>query len=131
MQLEFRAMVAAMWLVFSSSALLAAEEMKFVNAELPWHAAVGDQQGKLLAWYYPEKNLGYDRVLHLGWNFIERKVPCDTVHKTGLKIYLINSCFDGETLQGRNSMHNPAMLFASFVDSVIGWYAYSGDKEAV
>src|SRR3954447_3953470 len=40
----------------------AAETRIQVNAQLPWHPAVTDAQGKLLAWYQPEKNLGYDKV---------------------------------------------------------------------
>jgi hypothetical protein len=103
----------------------------YVNAQVPWHPVVLDSQGKLLAWYQPEKNLGYDHVIRLGWDFIEHKVPVDTRHKTRLKIYLINSVFDGKTLQGTNWQHNPAMVFASFVDSLAGWYPYSGDEEAV
>lgn len=103
----------------------------YVNAQLPWHAAVLDPQGRLLAWYQPEKNLGYDQVLKLGWDFIEHKVPADTRHKTGLKIYLINSVFDDQTLQGSNWQHDPAMVFGSFVDSLAGWYPYSGDEEAI
>jgi hypothetical protein len=103
----------------------------YVNAQVPWHPIVLDAQGKLLAWYQPEKNLGYDHVIRLGWDFIEHKVPQDTRHGTGLKIYLINSVYDGKTLQGAYWQHNPAMVFASFVDSLMGWYPYSGDNEAV
>lgn len=103
----------------------------YVNAQVPWHSVVLDGQGRLLAWHHPEKNLGYDKVLHLGWDFIEHKVPVDTRHGTGLKIYLINSVFNGKTLQGTNWQHNPAMVFASFVDSLVGWYPYSGDREAI
>jgi hypothetical protein len=103
----------------------------YVNAQLPWHAPVLDSQGRLLAWYHPEKNLGYDKTIRLAWDFIEHKVPNDTRHGTGLKIYLINSIFDDETLQGANWQHNPAMVYGSFVDSLVGWYPYSGDQEAV
>ncbi|HEV3415180.1 MAG TPA: hypothetical protein VG056_00115, partial [Pirellulales bacterium] len=53
----------------------AGAEPKYVNSELPWHNAVLDSQGKLLAWYRPEKNLGYDKVLRLAWDFMEHKVP--------------------------------------------------------
>jgi hypothetical protein len=102
-----------------------------VNAQVTFHRPVLDAQGNLLAWYQPEKNLGYDRVLHLGWDFIEHKVPVDTRHHTGLKIYLINSVMDGETLQGEYWQHNPAMVYAGFVDGVVGWYPYSGDTEAI
>jgi len=111
-------------------AILSAQDV-YVNAQVPWHPVVLDAQGKLLAWYQPGKNLGYDHVIRLGWDFIEHKVPLDTRHRTGLKIYLINSVFDGKTLQGTNWQHNPAMVFASFVDSLVGWYPYSGDEEAV
>jgi hypothetical protein len=102
-----------------------------VNAQLPWHARVLDKNGKLLAWYKPEQNLGYDRVCHLAWEFIEQKVPEDTRTGTGLKIYLINAVFDGKTLQGTNWQGNPASTFAQFVDSLMAWYPYSGDKQAI
>jgi hypothetical protein len=104
---------------------------RFVNAQLPWHQASVDSQGRLLAWYAPERNLGYDHVLRLGWDFIEHRVPKDTVGKTGRKVYLVNSVYQPETLQGVYYQHNPAMVYASFVDSVVAWYPYSGDQEAI
>ena len=122
--------LAGVWVCLALSAAVAAEDV-YVNAQVPWHPAVLDAQGRLLAWYQPEKNLGYDKVLRLGWDFIEHKVPNDTRSGTGLKIYLINAVMDGRTLQGANWQHNPAMVFASFVDSLVGWYPYSGDPEAV
>ena len=103
----------------------------YVNAQVPWHPVVLDAQGKLLAWYQPQKNLGYDHVVRLAWDFIEHKIPFDTRHGTCLKIYLINSVYDGKTMQGTYYQHNPAMVFASFVDSLVGWFPYSGDQEAV
>jgi hypothetical protein len=101
-----------------------------VNAQLSWHKAVLDSRGKLLAWYQPEKNRGYDKVLRLGWGFMEHKVPKDTRRNTGLKVYLVNSVFDDETLQGSNWQHNPAMVYATMVESLVAWYPYSGDAEA-
>src|ERR1700760_403423 len=71
------------------------------NGGVPWHEAVLDSQGRLLAWYHPEKNLGYDQFLRLDWDFLEHKVPKEG--KTGLKVYLINSIFDPATLQGIKS----------------------------
>jgi hypothetical protein len=121
------------WLVAAlvSATVLMAQTRMFVNAQLPFHQPVLDQQGKLLAWYEPEKNLGYDHVLRLGWDFIEHKVPLDTRTKTGLRIYLINSVFDDDTLQGVYWQHNPAMVYAAFVDGLVAWYPYSGDQEAI
>lgn len=119
-------LAAILWLPITTSA-----QGVYVNAQVPWHPVVLDGQGKLLAWYQPAKNLGYDQVIRLGWDFIEHKVPQDTLHGTGLKIYLINSVYDAQTLQGVYWQHNPAMVYASFVDSLMGWYPYSGDEEAV
>jgi hypothetical protein len=102
---------------------------KVVNPLLPWHEAVLDGRGRLLAWYRPERNLGYDRVLRLGWAFIERRVPGDK--RTRLKVYLLYPVFDGGTLQGIYWQHNPAFFYASMVDSLVGWYPYSGDRRAI
>ena len=57
-----------------AAGILSAEDV-YVNAQVPWHPVVLDAQGKLLAWYQPDKNLGYDQVIRLGWDFIEHKVP--------------------------------------------------------
>ena len=103
----------------------------FVNAQLPWHPAMLDSQSKLLAWSEPDRHLGWDKVLRLGWDFLEHRVPADTRYATGLKTYLVNSVFNGETLQGEYWQHNPAMIFAGLVDGLVGWYPYSGDTEAV
>ena len=101
----------------------------YVNSELPWHEAVIDPQGKLLAWYHPERNQGYDKVLRLAWDFMEHTVPNDA--KSGLKVYLVNAVFDAKTLQGTNWQGNPASTFGQFVDSLIAWYPYSADAEAI
>jgi hypothetical protein len=100
-----------------------------VHPLLPWHAAVRDGNGKLLPWYRPNAGLGYDRVLRLGWNFIERKVPRDA--RTNKKVYLNYAVFDGGNLRGIYWQHNPAFVNATFVDSLVSWYAYSGDRRAI
>jgi hypothetical protein len=100
-----------------------------VHPLLPWHRAVRDTTGKLLPWYRPGRGLGYDRVLRLGWNFIERKVPPDP--RTGSKVYLNYAVFDASTLRGIYWQHNPAFLNATFVDSLVSWYPYSGDRRAI
>jgi hypothetical protein len=96
---------------------------------LPWHPAVRDSDGKLLAWYRPNANLGYDKVLRVGWNFVERRIPVDP--RTGRKVFLHWAVFDGGSLRGIYWQHNPAFLNASFVDSLIAWFPYSGDRRAI
>ena len=100
-----------------------------VNSELPWHPAVTDASGGLLAWYKPQQGLGYDQVLRLGWYFLEHGVPDEA--GTDLKTYLVNSVFNGTTGQGAYWQSNPAMVFGSFVDSALAWYPYSGDETAI
>jgi hypothetical protein len=100
-----------------------------VNSELPWHPAVTDASGGLLAWYKPQQGLGYAQVLRLGWNFLEHKIPDEA--GTDLKTYLVNSNFDGTTGQGAYWQSNPSMVFGSFVDSALAWYPYSGDEAAI
>lgn len=100
-----------------------------VNAQLPWHAAELDSHGKLVPWFEADKHLGFDKVLHLAWDYIEHQVKIDP--KTGQKVYLTNAVFDANTGFGTYWQHNPASTYAQFVDSVVAWYPYSGDKEAV
>src|SRR5579875_635379 len=121
--------IAFMIFISLGSLCLPQQPNHYVNAQLPWHQAVLDSQGRLLAWYGPEKNLGYDHVVRLAWNFIEHTAPIDP--KVGVKVYLINAVFDPHTLLGINWQHDPAMLYATFVDSLAGWYPYSGDEDAV
>jgi poly(3-hydroxybutyrate) depolymerase len=108
--------------------LLKAKPRK-VNRQLPWHDAVLDDDGKLLAWYKPRAGLGYDHVLRLGWNFIERRVPID--RRAGVRVHLAYAVFNERTLQGGYWQHNPAFFFSSMVDSLLGWYPYSGDRRAI
>src|SRR5436190_9501303 len=89
---------------------------------LPWHRAVRDAAGRLLPWYRPSANLGYDHVLRLGWNFLEHRAR---------GVYLRYAVFDGDSLRGVYWQHNPAFLNAAFVDSIVAWYPYSGDRRAI
>ena len=56
----------------------------------------------------------YGQVVKLAWDFIENKVPLES---NGLKVYLVHSTFDPSTLRGTDWPHNPAGLYAMFVDS--------------
>ncbi len=102
----------------------------YVNAMLPWHAPVFDSQHKLISWPQPE-TIGFDHVLHLGWDFMEHNIPDDPSKGTGMKSYLINSVFNPDTKLGTYWQHNPASTYGQFVDSVVAWYPYSGDREAI
>ena len=106
-----------------------ADAQTYLNAQMPWHSVVLDSHGRILAWYEPENNLGYDQFLKLDWDFMEHKVPIDTV--TGVKVYLTAPIFDGKTLQGVSWQVNPPSTFSHFMDTLLGWYPYSGDTESI
>src|ERR1700691_1432688 len=89
---------------------LPAGAQTYLNAQMPWHEVVLDSQGRVVSWYHPEKNLGYDQFLRLDWDFLEHKIPIDTA--TGVKVYLTAPIFDGTTLQGISWQTNPASTFA-------------------
>lgn len=117
----------AVYVMFGQQATCGAQD--YVNSELPWHAAVIDSNGKLVSWYGADKNLGFDKVMHLAWDFMEHHVKIDPV--TGQKIYLVNSTYDPESGLGSYWQSNPASTFGQFVDSLVTWYPYSGDEDAV
>ena len=94
------------------------------KSRLNGHSVVLDPQGNLLSWVRPQEQ-AYDRVVKLAWDFICHKVPAES---NGLKSYLTHSTFDPATLQGTDWPHNPAGLYAMFVDSALAYYAYSGDR---
>ncbi|MCW3045887.1 MAG: hypothetical protein JWO74_171 [Solirubrobacterales bacterium] len=102
-----------------------------VHAHLTTHRAVLDRNGRILSWYAPRQTRGYDHVIRLAWNFIESKVPLDSRWGTGLPVHLVSSVYDGTTKQGSYWQHNPASLYAQFVDSLVTWHGYSGDTKAV
>ena len=91
------------------------------------HPVVLDSQGKLLSWVTPQER-AYGQVVKLAWDFIENKVPLES---NGLKVYMVHSTFDPSTLRGTDWPHNPAGLYAMFVDSALAYYTYSGDTLAL
>ncbi|MDQ6914194.1 MAG: hypothetical protein M3155_00095 [Actinomycetota bacterium] len=121
----------------ASATLLAASETEPatfaapVNDQLSNHHAVLDARGRLLPWARGTDGQAYDRLLRSSWRFLERRVPRDRRWGTGLPVYLIDAVYDGNTLQSAYWQHNPASLYGQFVDAVLPWYAYSGDRQSV
>ena len=61
------------------------------------HAVKRDLRGRILAWYQPGGNVGYDHVIRAAWRFLERSVPRDRRWRTGLPVYLVSSVYDRDT----------------------------------
>jgi hypothetical protein len=97
-----------------------------------------DKSGKLLPWYKPDvPGEAYAHVCKLASEFIKSGTPVDPV--TGLPMYLVTCCFSGPHLSGEENfkagksgddwMHNPAMVYAGMVHSlVLGYRVFSGDE---
>jgi hypothetical protein len=121
--MPLRHSIASLILLLAVSATLLGQQKNRVNG----HPVVLDTQGRLLSWVAPQEQ-AYDHVVKLAWNFVENKVP---VVANGLRVYLVHSTFDPSTLGGTDWPHNPAGLYAMFVDSALGYYSYSGDTLAL
>jgi len=84
------------------------------------HPVVLDSNGRLLPW------TTYDQIVKLNVAMLENGLPLDS--RTGLPLYYFYPYFDSNTLQGAlNWYHNPAGLFAMFVETALGYYPYSQD----
>jgi hypothetical protein len=105
------------------------------------HKIVKDKSGKILPWYRPETpGAAYAHVSKLSSEFIKSGTPIEPT--TGLPLYMVTCCFEGPHIKsqqlfdagktGENWMHNPAMVYAGMVHSlVIGWRVYTGDESYI
>ncbi|MCA0458000.1 MAG: DUF4082 domain-containing protein [Chloroflexi bacterium] len=90
------------------------------------HQVMVDSSNKLVSWIasdYP-----YDQVMEWGWNYIQNSVPNTSA---GIKHYLSYCCYFEPAGGNSNWYHNPAGLYASFVDSLIMAYPYTGSATLV
>jgi hypothetical protein len=128
----------ALTLYSSSSAQTVARK---TNDSLGAHKIVNDRSGKILSWYKPDvPGAGYAHVSKVAAEFVKSGTP---VHPgTGLPLYLVTCCFEGPHIRGEsafkagntgeNWMHNPAMVYAGMVHSLVTGYAvFSGDSSYV
>jgi hypothetical protein len=102
------------------------------------HKVIKDKSGKILPWYKPEvPGAAYAHVCKLASEFIKSGTPIEPT--TGLPLYMVTCCFEGPHIKsqeafdagktGENWMHNPAMVYAGMVHSlVMGYRVYSGDE---
>lgn len=90
------------------------------SEEIPFHPVVLDESGKLLPW------TSYDRVIRLAMGFIE---DCPRDPRTGLPWYEQYCDFQYQTMEPEEWPHNPAGLYGMMVETVIRYYAYTGERK--
>jgi hypothetical protein len=108
------------------------------NDSLGGHRIFKDPSGKILSWYQPNTpGLAYAHVSKLAAEFIRSGTPTDAT--TGLPLYLVTCCFEGPHMRGEAAfragktgedwMHNPAMVYAGMVYSLVtGYRVFTGDN---
>ena len=96
------------------------------NAFLNDHRVVVDASSTLLSWH-PQAD-AYSEMMRLAWEFIR-----DKRSRSNPPHYLRYCCFIPSDPSGGNFawFHNPAGLYAMFVDSLIAYYPYSGDASLI
>jgi hypothetical protein len=67
-------------------------------------------------------------LVKLTWNYIQNTVPNTSA---GIKHYLSYCCFYEPAGGNTNWYHNPAGLYAAFVDSLMSSYPYTGDSSLI
>jgi hypothetical protein len=78
-----------------------------------------DDQERLLSW------ASYDQIVWLAMDFIHR---CPVDPRTGLPWYLAYSCFWTDPLRPADWPDNPAGKFAMAAETLVRYYAYSGEQ---
>jgi len=99
---------------------------QILGATLNNHPVIVDGSGKILSWLssaYP-----YDQVVKLAWNYVQNTVPNT---QAGIKHYLSYCCYFEPAGGNTAWYHNPAGLYAGFVDSLLESYPYSGNASLI
>ncbi len=108
-------------MLISKQAVNPAADTSFNN-----HQVVLDGSGKLLSWL--SSSYPYDQVVKLTWNYVQNTVPNTSA---GIKHYLSYCCFYEPAGGQPNWYHNPAGLYAAFVDSLLSSYPYTGNASLI
>src|SRR5262245_15287282 len=100
------------------------------GASLDTHPVVLDGGGNLLSWVSPQDK-AYAHFATLSANFIQQSMlgPIDGVN--GLPVIYTHSEYDPNNFTGSGWPNNPAGKHAMLADSMMMFYAYSGNTNAV
>lgn len=92
------------------------------------HPVILDSNNKIIPWT-PNPADGYGQVVTIAWDYFLNRVPNDA--GTGKPAYFSQSYLNPNTQQVAGWPHNPAGLYAMFIESALKYYAYSGDLAVV
>lgn len=97
-----------------------------VNLTLDTHQAYVDGSNKLVSWV-SDQSLAYAHVSQLSWEYIIGR-PNES---NGKPAYYSHSYQDPNTQQPVGWPHNPAGLYAMFVESGLRYYQFTGDQRVM
>lgn len=89
------------------------------------HRIITDSNGKILSWVSPQSS-AFDRVVNISWDFIKNKVPLEPCGLPGYMVSCSYFIFTNPGYATYNSL-DMAGLFGEFVESMVPYYAYTGD----
>lgn len=133
------ALITLCFIMASSIHAIGQINVQATNDTICTHQVYRDANGKILCWYKPAiPGAGYDHVVKLASKFIKSVCPIEPT--TGLKLYFVHADFNGPNQDknfykgssGTDWMHNPACVFAGFVQGlVLDYRVYSGDDSYI
>jgi hypothetical protein len=83
-----------------------------------------DSNNRILSWLMPQET-SYDGIIRANINYLLNNIPTDA--NNGLMLYYTHPYFFPGSMATTDWPHNPAGLYAMFVDSALAYYQYSGD----
>lgn len=89
------------------------------------HQVYVDSSGKLVSWL--TQSSAYKDASQIAWNYIKSTAATES----GVKHYLLRCCFYPPAGGNTIWFHNPAGLYAMFVDSVLTSYPYTADSTLI
>src|SRR5262245_44759651 len=100
------------------------------GAVLDTHTVVLDGGGNLLSWVSPQDK-AYGRVATLSANFIQQAMVGPVDGANGLPVIYTHSEYDPGAFTGSGWPNNPAGKHAMLADSMMMFYAYSGNTNVL
>ena len=121
--------VSAVIVVTCATATLLALTISLHAQQLHGHDVVTDDTGLIVSWLTPQAS-AYDRLLNLQGIFLLNGVPPDP--DSNLPAYFTQSfLYPGDPPTVSGWQNNPAGMHAMLAESLLAYYAYSGDSRYI
>jgi hypothetical protein len=121
--------VSAVIVVTCATATLLASTVSIHAQQLNGHDIVADDAGVIMSWLTPQAS-AYDRLLTLQGTFLLGGVPQDPTSDWPA-YFTQSSLYPGDPPTVSGWQNNPAGMHAMLAESLLAYYAYSGDSRYI